>query len=135
MYGAGSGVQSETGTGVKYQAGFGKDRFGYYDIDGCPTKTWLIDHRAAPVGRRFFELAVGRRPAEELYAVEDPGNLRNLIDDPEHAKSLATLRDRFTQYLKQTGDPRILDGGAIYETYKRYSRIRSFPAPTADEPQ
>jgi len=118
-----------------HPAGFGKDRFGYYDIDGCPTKTWLIDHRGAAGGRIFFELPGGRRPAEELYAVDDPGNLRNLINDADHAESLSRLRDRFTQYLKQTGDPRILDGGDVYETYKRYSRIRSFPPPTADEPQ
>ena len=116
-----------------HPAGFGKDRFGYYDIDGCPTKTWLFDHRSAPAGRKFFELAVNKRPAEELYAVDDPANLKNLVDDPEHATALASLREQFRKYLKQTGDPRILDGGEVYESYRRYSRIRTFPAPRPDE--
>jgi N-sulfoglucosamine sulfohydrolase len=32
-------------------------------------------------------------------------------------------------YLKKTGDPRALGHGDIWETYRRYSRIRSFPKP------
>ena len=33
------------------------------------------------------------------------------------------------QYLTETEDPRILDGGDVFESYPRYSRIRSFPEP------
>lgn len=32
----------------------------------------------------------------------------------------------------RTGDPRILGVGDIFETYKRYSPIREFPAPDGE---
>ena len=39
------------------------------------------------------------------------------------------LAKQLEDYLRQTGDPRVLDGGDIWETYKRYSAIRQFPPP------
>ncbi|MGH7129098.1 MAG: sulfatase family protein, partial [Planctomycetaceae bacterium] len=110
--------------------GFEGDAFGYYDIDGSPTKTLLVerqdDERIAP----YFHLAVDKRPAEELYDVKhDPGCLTNLADDPKHASARDRLRRELEEYLRKTGDPRVLDGGEVFESYKRYSPIRTFPAP------
>lgn len=115
-----------------HPAGFRDDAFGYYDIDGCPTKTFLIEHRNHPELARYFHLAVDKRPAEELYSVDDPANLHNLAEDPAHADVLEQLRAQAEAYLRQTGDPRILDGGDIYESYVRYSHMRSFPPPEED---
>jgi uncharacterized sulfatase len=39
------------------------------------------------------------------------------------------LARQLEDYLRQTGDARVLDGGAVWETYKRYSPIRQFPPP------
>ena len=103
---------------------------GYHDIDGCPTLNYLIEHRDDPQVGRFFHLAVDKRPAEELYnVVKDPGCLENLADDPIFAAVKSDLTAAFEHYLKQTGDPRILGTGDIFETYKRYSPIREFPTP------
>jgi N-sulfoglucosamine sulfohydrolase len=106
-------------------------RDGYYDIDAAPSKTFLVEHRDSPEFKRYFDWAVGKRPADELYDVQnDPGNLHNLADDPQHADTLRQLRSELENTLRTTGDPRVLDGGDVYETYKRYSPIREFPAPS-----
>ncbi len=116
---------------------------GYHDIDACPTLDWLIEHReAAPTGdpspldRRgnggayYFHLAVDHRPAEELYDIKkDPGCLKNLADDPRFTQVCKKLSMQLETKLRNTGDPRILDGGDIFETYKRYSHLRKFPKP------
>jgi N-sulfoglucosamine sulfohydrolase len=101
---------------------------GYHDIDACPSLTFLVDHREEAEVSRYFHLAVDKRPAEELFdVVNDPGCLKNLASDPVHEAVRAELAGRLEQYLRVTGDPRVLDGGEIFETYPRYSPIRQFP--------
>jgi len=103
---------------------------GYHDIDACPSLTFLIENRDKPAISRYFHLAVDKRPAEELFDVKtDPGNLKNLATDPRHAGLLKRLRKEMDSELRKTDDPRVIDGGDVYETYKRYSRIRKFPPP------
>jgi N-sulfoglucosamine sulfohydrolase len=102
------------------------DAFGYYDIDGSPTKTLLAEAKD-PQLRRFKDLAVAKRPAEELYdAKADPGNLVNLAGNPQHADVLARLRAQMDAELRRTGDPRMTANAEIFETYPRYSPIRKF---------
>lgn len=111
-------------------AGFKGDTFGYYDIDACPTKTFLWEHRDDEDLAKYFHWSVEKRPAEELFDIRtDTSNLHNLADDPAHQEALKRLRAEMDKYLTKTGDPRMLDGGDIYEKYKRYSHIRTFPAP------
>lgn len=103
---------------------------GYKDIDDSPTLDFLIAQSNDPKLGRFLDLAVAKRPAEELFdIVNDPGCLRNLADDPRHADTRAALAKRLEDYLRQTGDARVLDGGEVWETYPRYSPIRDFPPP------
>ena len=108
----------------------GPEHGGYHDIDACPSLSFLIENREDPKIGPFLDLAVDRRPAEELYdIVADPGCLKNLAADPEHAATAAKLRGQLNAYLKETGDPRISGTGDIFETYPRYSHIRWFPEP------
>lgn len=103
---------------------------GYKDIDGGPSLDFLIAKADDPKLGRFLQLSVAKRPAEELFDITaDPGCLNNLAADPQHASTRAALAKRMEDYLRQTGDPRVLDGGEIWETYPRYSPIRSFPKP------
>lgn len=116
-----------------HPAGFQGDAFGYYDIDASPSKTFLVEHQASDEFASYFHLAVDKRPAEELYDIRnDPGNLQDLAGDARYAEVKQQLSDRLEELLRETGDPRILDGGEIFETYRRYSRIRTFPPPEAD---
>jgi N-sulfoglucosamine sulfohydrolase len=120
------------GAPQKYEANgkLGPMHGGYHDIDACPSLTFLIENRDKPGISRYFHLAVDKRPAEELFDVKtDPGNLKNLANDPQRAGLLKRLRRELESELRKTGDPRVIDGGDVYETYKRYSRIRRFPPP------
>lgn len=108
----------------------GPEHGAYHDIDPSLTLRFLIERRADPVIGKFFQLAVAKRPAEELYNVrEDPGCLKNLIESPEHAAVLTKLRTTLQTYLTETHDPRVGPEGDIFETYERYSAIRRFPPP------
>ena len=111
-----------------HPAGFKGAPFGYYDIDGCPSKTFLWENREDPKIGRYFHLAVDKRPEWELYEVEhDPGNLVNLAEESAYRETFEQLKGQMQAYLRATGDPRILDGGEIFESYRRYSPIRQFP--------
>jgi uncharacterized sulfatase len=102
----------------------------YHDIDACPTLDFLVAHRDDPEIGRFLQLAVDKRPAEELYDIRrDPACLHNLAEDPARADLLVRLRERLDAYLKQTGDPRVTGHGDVWETYPRYSPLRWFPTP------
>ena len=49
-------------------------------------------------------LAPSRAP-EELYDLKtDPWELKNLADEPKHAKTLLKMRKTLDQWIKQTGD-------------------------------
>ena len=105
---------------------------GYHDIDACPTLTYLIEQRDDPKVSPLFHASVDHRPEEELYDIQkDPGCLKNLAGNPEHAPELRRLSTMLRDYLQDSGDPRVADedGGEIFETYKRYSHIRQFPKP------
>lgn len=103
---------------------------GYHDIDACPSLDFLIENRENPAVKPLFHLAVDHRPAEELYdIIADPGCLKNLAMDSEHAATREQLATRLEAYLEKTGDPRVTGSGDIFETYPRYSNIRWFPEP------
>lgn len=109
----------------------GRMHGGYHDIDACPSLTFLVEKREDPAIAPYFHAAVDKRPAEELFDIKaDPGCMHNLAADPKFADVRARLAKQLEEYLTATGDPRVgPDGGEIFETYKRYSAIRTFPAP------
>jgi hypothetical protein len=77
------------------------------DIDGGPTKDLLLVGRDDPKIGKFFELACGKRPAEELYdAVKDPYQLVNLAEKPEFVDAKKKLRAELEQWMRDTNDPR-----------------------------
>lgn len=124
------------GAPQKYEADgktLGPMHGGYHDIDGSPSLTFLIENRGGADIGKYFHLAVDKRPAEELFDVEDdPGCLRNLAAEPEYEETRAALWGELEAYLKETGDPRVMGNGDIWEEYIRYSPIRKFPAPAVD---
>jgi uncharacterized sulfatase len=103
---------------------------GYKDIDGGATLSFLIANASRPAIGRYLDLAVAKRPAEELFdIIKDPGCLNNLAAKPEFASTRTKLSAQLEDYLRKTGDARVLDGGEIWETYQRYSPVRDFPKP------
>jgi N-sulfoglucosamine sulfohydrolase len=101
---------------------------GYHDIDASPSLSLLVAGKDDPKIAPFLQLAVAKRPAEELFFLpDDPATLKDVADSPQHAVARAKLRQQLDDYLVQTGDARMTDQGDIWETYPRYSPIREFP--------
>jgi N-sulfoglucosamine sulfohydrolase len=93
------------------------DTFGAFgDLDASPTKAWLITHRNDPGIGRYFDIAFGLRPAEELYDLEkDPHQTNNVAEDPAYAAARKQLADRLLNVLKETGDPRVTGDGSTFD--------------------
>jgi len=108
----------------------GPEHGGYHDIDACPSLDFMIAQQKDPKIAKYFHLAVNKRPKEQLFNIQkDPGCLKDLANDPDHLMIRNKLSQQLTDYLNKTNDPRALNGGNIFETYKRYSSIRWFPEP------
>jgi uncharacterized sulfatase len=100
------------------------DPEGYHDIDGSPSKTYMMEHRTSEKVAPLFPLAFGKRPAEELYDIKkDPGCLTNLADRAEFAAIKKRLRAELERSLTEQGDPR-MSGSDIFDSYPRYSPMR-----------
>ena len=85
------------------------------DVDACPTKTFMVERREEFPAE--YELGFGKRPAEELYSVaDDPGQVRNLAEDPAYSDKKRGLSERLEAYLRETGDPRI-EGRDPWQAY------------------
>jgi len=90
----------------------------YGDVDGSPTKHFMIEHRHDEHVRPLYDLAFGRRPAEELYAVKDGyACIENLAQDPAYAGIREDLRTRLERELQEQNDPRLVGGGELFDTY------------------
>ncbi|MBL8993695.1 MAG: sulfatase-like hydrolase/transferase, partial [Spirochaetia bacterium] len=95
----------------------GNPETGFTNCDSSPTKDFILAQRES--GQEyFFQLAFGKRPAEELYdIIEDEPCIHNLALDPAFDAVLRKMRDRLELILKETGDPRIFGNGEIFEAY------------------
>lgn len=67
-------------------------------------------------------LAAGKRPAEELYDVEnDPGQLHNLSANPAYDSIKKQLAALLSDEMKNTDDPWSKGEGSIFDSYKYYA--------------
>jgi uncharacterized sulfatase len=103
----------------------------YFDIDGSPSKTYLTDNRTDPSVKPYFDAAVAKRNAYELFNVTaDPACMNDLSGDDASRDILSTLKQKLQSRLLETGDTRLGDHPEIWETYPRLDGdMRYFPAP------
>jgi len=117
---------------------YGLDEGGTYitdaaftDVDDCPTKTYLIENMETDSIVRYFDYSYGKRPEFELYDIkQDPYCLNNLSGVSELQTIELNLKKTLLEELRKSKDPRIVGPDKeIFDSYKRYSRIRKFPKP------
>ncbi len=100
-----------------------KEPFG--DVGRSPTKTYMMKHRNEAQVKKLFELAFGKRSAEELYDLgKDPGQMNNVAELAEYAAVKQKLAAMLIAELKVTKDPRILGNGDVFDTYPYYGGQR-----------
>ncbi len=87
------------------------------DCDNGPTKTYMVENRDKDdLHRKLYDLAFGKRPAEELYDCrKDPGQLVNVAGDPAYREIKAKLSGLLMEQLEITGDPRVSGGGDAFD--------------------
>ncbi len=97
-------------------AGYGVT--GYRDIDSSPTKTAVLEAYRSGRDRRYFDLTMGRRAAEELYYVTtDRECLNDLAGRPEYRALIDRLHEELFEALRAQGDPRVVGDGSVFERY------------------
>jgi len=95
------------------------------DTDKGPTKKFIEELGDQ---NRFWQLAFGKRPTEELYDLAtDPDCVKNLAANPTHQSRLIKLRETLLAELKKQNDPRVLGHGDVFDHYPG----KGFAAPSS----
>ncbi len=82
------------------------------DMDRGPTRTYYAARVGDAAFASFMDLAIGKRPAEELYDLAaDPDQLRNLASAPEHRALRERMSADLLRALQAGGDPRVAGTG------------------------
>ena len=96
----------------------------------CPTKMFMLEHREDPEVRPLFELGFMKRPAEELYDLQnDPYQMENVAASADYRAVKNELSGRLETYLKETRDPRATGGEIIWDTTMYYQPRDFRPRP------
>jgi arylsulfatase A-like enzyme len=88
----------------------------FADMDASPTKAWLVANRNDSKWVMHYDLAFGKRPAEELYDLKaDPDQVKNVAADPKYTQARKELAEQLTKILTESGDPRLIDKECRFE--------------------
>ena len=91
-------------------------RAAFADLDASPTKAWLIAHRNDKAWKRYYDLAFGKRPAEELYDLRaDPDQMKNVAGEKAYEATRKQFSERLTRILTDAGDPRLVETNCRFE--------------------
>lgn len=95
----------------------------YGDVDGGPTKAYMMDHAMEDNVRTFFQIGFDKRPREELYDVRaDPFNVNNLAQYPKYERLKKNLQLKLDIWMSQNEDPRWHGGGDEIDRYPTYDK-------------
>jgi uncharacterized sulfatase len=106
------------------------------DVDGSPSKDLILERRHDPAVRKYFELAFGKRPAEELYDLtKDGAQLYNVAGKQEYAAPQQQLRTELDRWMKENGDPRAAGDDDRWDKFPYFGGPpRLEPKPTGKKP-
>ena len=92
--------------------------YTFPDMDGSPTKTWLVLNGEEPQWLRYWNFAFAKRPGEELYdLLKDRDYLVNVANDPAYDAVRKQLSERLMKVLTTTNDPRVTGDGKTFERF------------------
>ena len=105
--------------------------WAFTDIDGAPTKSFIIENMEDEPVKPFFDLAHGKRLEFELFNIQnDPYCLNNLVGNADYSEIEKEMKAVLLEELKKSEDPRIVgQDKEIFDSYIRYSPMREFPKP------
>ena len=101
---------------ASYAAPHRKARGPFADIDSGPTKHWMLVNRGTDEVQPKFDLAFGKRPAEELYDLRaDPHHMRNVAEDPSYSDTMKILSATLLEVLEKHNDPRVTEADCRFD--------------------
>jgi len=104
----------------------------HLSISASPSKQAVVENNGSTQTKRLFELAFGKRPAEELYDLrEDPWQMNNVAENATYDTERKRLRAQLNAYLLQTKDPRASGSGDVFD---HYFYVTTQPTPKVREP-
>ena len=81
----------------------------FTNCDSSPTKDLIIEFNDKGDGK-YYDLAFGKRPREELYDILKDGEcIFNLAGRDGYKKTASLMRKKLFDFLKKTNDPRLND--------------------------
>lgn len=99
----------------------------YGDVDPArsvglgTTKGYILTHQKEAAVQQSYAWCFGKRPRLELYDMRnDPDQLRNLAESPEHREVRDELWQKLRAELERTGDPRVLGGAEAFDRFPYY---------------
>jgi hypothetical protein len=96
----------------------GDPQYGYNNTDDSPTKTYLTELKETDMDYKYYLLAFGKRPTDELFdIVKDPDCVHNLANNPQYVSVIKELKSKMDKALKKQKDPRALGKGDIFDYY------------------
>ncbi len=86
----------------------------YADMDASPTKAWLIWNRNEKEYKHLYDLAVSKRPLEELYKIsEDEDTINNIAS--ENTEICKEMKEKLFKVLIEQKDPRLIEENCRFE--------------------
>ncbi|MGC6498978.1 MAG: sulfatase [Henriciella sp.] len=86
------------------------------DMDGGPTKAFVILNRNTDQYGDYYDLAFAKRPRIELYDLrDDPNSLNNLAGQEAYADIQAEMHETLMSRLVSGGDPRVSGDGSRFD--------------------
>lgn len=114
----------------------------YGDIDAhmlhypSPTKMYMLMNREKEGVRELFDLAFGKRPAEELYDLRnDPDQMKNIAKLADYQETKKVLAEKLNGYLKNTDDPRTVGGEMKWIGSQYFAEKDKKPTPSKSSQQ
>lgn len=96
----------------------GNPETGYTNVDGCPTKTEIIQSKHKKETFYLWQLSLGKRPECELYNIcQDRECISNLADSAAYGVLANRLHSELISRLKEQQDPRVQGKGDIFDAY------------------
>jgi len=96
----------------------GSPETGYLDVDGSPTKTFILNMKREGKDLKYWELSFGKRKAEELYDLTtDKFCVNNLAENPIFTQRMEAMKALLFAQLKSQNDPRMFGKGDIFDQY------------------
>ncbi len=95
------------------------------DCDGSPSKELLLTRRDEESFKKLFQLAFGKRPAEELYDLKrDPHQMVNVADQKEYAAAKTKLQQQLEEWMQTTADPRATNDDDRWDQYPYFGPVK-----------